>query len=35
MEEKSICIYLGNYWIYKAEVLAKMGDFKNSYVCLK
>lgn len=35
MEEKSICVFLGNYWINKAETLAKMGDFKNAFLCIQ
>ena len=35
MEEKSICIYLGNFWLNQSQVLAEMGDFSNSFLCLK
>lgn len=35
MEEKSICIFLGNYWIRRAELFAEMGDFIDACTCLK
>lgn len=35
MEEKSICLFLGNYWINKAETLAEMGECKNAFLCIQ
>lgn len=35
MEEKSICIYLANYWCSRSNLFAEMGDFRDAIVCLK
>jgi hypothetical protein len=35
MEEKSICIYLANYWTNRAFAFADIGDFRDALLCLK
>jgi hypothetical protein len=35
MEEKSLCIFLTNFWVAKSEYLAEIADYRNAFSCLE